>query len=287
MKDQAVRLADTGVFVVPTLSVTASMGGEAMEPEMLEAAGDTPVSSMQRQTLAGRFSGGDAQQASKAGDVAIENVRRLHAAGVPLLAGTDAPNPGTASGLSLHGELRLLRRAGLSGTEVLAAATSVPAGIREVERISRGGLREIREAVTGLRRADLDTELANARLACEASGVSFTLDRPALDLSPDRQAVLALCLREAVTNVVRHAAAGRCRASLVREGGWIRLTVQDDGRGGVIREGAGLAGMRERVEQAGGAMAIENGRGDSLTVRIPVDPEYPPSRLPASGEAAA
>lgn len=128
-EDQAARLADTGVFVVPTLSVTASIGGEAMEPEMLEAAGDTPVSSMQRQTLAGRFSGGDAEQASKAGDVAIENVRRLHAAGVPLLAGTDAPNPGTASGLSLHGELRLLRRAGLSGTEILAAATSVPAGI--------------------------------------------------------------------------------------------------------------------------------------------------------------
>ena len=159
--------------------------------------------------------------------------------------------------------------------------------IREVERISRGGLREIREAVTGLRRADLDTELANARLACEAGGVSFTIDRPSLDLSPDRQAVLALCLREAVTNVVRHAAAGRCRASLVREDRWIRLTVADDGRGGAIREGAGLAGMRERVEQAGGEISLENGRGITLTVRIPVDPEHPPSRFPASGEAAA
>ncbi|MYD86511.1 MAG: sensor histidine kinase, partial [Acidobacteria bacterium] len=134
---------------------------------------------------------------------------------------------------------------------------------------------------------DLDTELANARLACEAGGVSFTLDRPALDLSPDRQAVLALCLREAVTNVVRHAAAGRCRASLVREGGWIRLTVQDDGRGGAIREGAGLAGMRERVEQAGGAMAIETSGGVTLTVSIPVDPRRPTSGLPASREAAA
>ena len=159
--------------------------------------------------------------------------------------------------------------------------------IREVERISRGALREIREAVTGLRRADLDTELANARLACEAGGVSLTVDRPSLDLSPDRQAVLALCLREAITNVVRHAAAGRCRASLAREDRWIRLTVRDDGRGGAIREGAGLAGMRERVEQAGGEMSIENSRGVTLTVRIPADPEHPPSRLPASGEAAA
>ena len=157
--------------------------------------------------------------------------------------------------------------------------------IREVERISRGALREIREAVTGLRRADLDTELANARLACEAGGVSFTVDRPGLDLSPDRQAVLALCLREAITNVVRHAAAGRCRASLVREDGWMRLTVEDDGRGGAIREGAGLAGMRERVEQAGGAITIETACGVSLTVRIPAEPPRQASGLPESREA--
>ena len=159
--------------------------------------------------------------------------------------------------------------------------------IREVERISRGALREIREAVTGLRRADLDTELANARLACEAGGVSFTVDRPGLDLSPNRQAVLALCLREAITNVVRHATADCCRASLVREDGWIRLTVEDDGRGGAIREGAGLAGMRERVEQAGGTMTIESATGVTLTVRVPVDPERPTSGLRASTEAAA
>ena len=159
--------------------------------------------------------------------------------------------------------------------------------IREVERISRGALREIREAVTGLRRADLDTELANARLACEAVGVSFSVDRSAFDPSPDREAVLALCLREAITNVVRHAAAGRCRASLAREGRWIRLTVEDDGRGGSVREGAGLAGMRERVEQAGGEMTIETARGVTLTVRIPADPRRPTSGLSASRETAA
>ena len=158
--------------------------------------------------------------------------------------------------------------------------------IREVERISRGALREIREAVSGLRRSDLDAELANARLACEAGGVSLTVDRPPFDLSPDRQAVLALCLREAITNVVRHAAAGCCRASLAREDGWIRLTVEDDGRGGAIREGAGLAGMRERVEQAGGAMTITTSRGATLTVRIPADAQRPAPGRAASAEAA-
>ena len=160
--------------------------------------------------------------------------------------------------------------------------------IREVERISRGALREIREAVSGLRRTDLDAELANARLACEAGNVSLTIDRRPFDVSPDRQATLALCLREAITNVVRHAAAGRCRASLVREDGRIRLVVEDDGRGGAIREGAGLAGMRERVEEAGGTMTIETARGVTLTVRIPAEkPRRPTSGQPASREAVA
>lgn len=56
-----------------------------------------------------------------------ENVRLLHAAGVPTLAGTDAPNAGTAHGAGMFAELELLVEAGLSPADALAAATSVPA----------------------------------------------------------------------------------------------------------------------------------------------------------------
>lgn len=80
---QAARIAEAGVFVVPTLTVLAARGS--------------------------RY--------SAMSDAAIENVRHLHAAGVSLLAGTDAPNVGTAFGVSLHGELKLLVRAGLSNAE--------------------------------------------------------------------------------------------------------------------------------------------------------------------------
>jgi imidazolonepropionase-like amidohydrolase/ABC-type multidrug transport system permease subunit len=58
---------------------------------------------------------------------AIDSVRRLHAAGVPILAGTDAGNPGTTHGASLHQELALLVRAGLTPAEALTAATAAPA----------------------------------------------------------------------------------------------------------------------------------------------------------------
>jgi hypothetical protein len=72
---------------------------------------------------------------------AEETIRQLRAAGVPILAGTDAPNPGTAYGSAMHRELELLVDAGLSPTAALAAATSVPArtfGLDDRGRIAEG-----------------------------------------------------------------------------------------------------------------------------------------------------
>jgi imidazolonepropionase-like amidohydrolase len=69
-------------------------------------------------------------------------VRQLRLAGVPLLVGTDAPNPGTTHGASVHRELELLMKAGLSATEALAGATSVPArifGLRDRGTVAPGG----------------------------------------------------------------------------------------------------------------------------------------------------
>lgn len=72
---------------------------------------------------------------------ARDAVARLRAAGVPILAGTDAPSPGTAAGVSIHRELELLVGAGLTPVEALAAATSVPAecfGLADRGRVARG-----------------------------------------------------------------------------------------------------------------------------------------------------
>ena len=61
--------------------------------------------------------------------LARESVRALHVAGVPVLAGTDTPNSGTAAGVSLHRELELLVQAGLTPTAALTAATAQPARV--------------------------------------------------------------------------------------------------------------------------------------------------------------
>ena len=74
----------------------------------------------------------------------------------------------------------------------------------------------------------------------------------AVELDPARETVLALAMRESVTNVVRHAGARTCRITLEQTDEETRLEVRDDGRGGAAPEGIGLASMRERVEGLGG-----------------------------------
>ena len=148
------RFAEADIFVVPTLSVMASAADSAVA-ELVREAGEAMLSPMQRQTLADRFAGGLGEAAA----VATENVRRLRAAGVRLVAGTDIPNPGTGAGISMHGELRLLSRAGMGSAEVLAAATSVAAdafGVADRGRIDEGHLADLvlvrgdlEEAVSG------------------------------------------------------------------------------------------------------------------------------------------
>ncbi len=141
-EEDARGFARAGVFVVPTLSVIMGLFGDSTGLHVLDEADDSLVSPMQRQTLSNRFEMPEGAD----GGAALENVRRLHAAGVRIVAGTDAPNPGTATGLSMHGELRLLERAGLESHEVLAAATSAAAeafGIPERGRIAEGYIADL------------------------------------------------------------------------------------------------------------------------------------------------
>ena len=113
-------------FVVPTLSVLATMAQTGEGRALGEDLQLKPwLGSTQTDSLKATF-GAAAPKPSMLAD-AIANVRALHAAGVDILAGTDAGNPGTAHGASMHGELALLVRAGLTPGEALAAATSVPA----------------------------------------------------------------------------------------------------------------------------------------------------------------
>ncbi|HEU4691205.1 MAG TPA: sensor histidine kinase [Vicinamibacterales bacterium] len=141
--------------------------------------------------------------------------------------------------------------------------------IREVERISRAALTEVRAAVEGYKNRGFSGELSEARQTLASAGVRLDADIGDVPLLPRQETALALALRETITNVVRHARASVCRVALVLDRGEVVLTVQDDGTGGPLREGNGLTGMRERVVAAGGTLNVDAAHGVTIRVGFP------------------
>ena len=142
--------------------------------------------------------------------------------------------------------------------------------IRDVERISRHALAEVRHAIHGYRGERVEQELATARAALEAGGVTLIGDVPALQVEPAIERALALALREALTNVLRHARATKCDVRAERTADSLRLIVQDDGVGGGDREGAGLSGMRARLAEIGGTVIRDGSSGTRLELSVPL-----------------
>jgi two-component system, NarL family, sensor histidine kinase DesK len=140
--------------------------------------------------------------------------------------------------------------------------------IRDVERISREALSEVRQAVRGYR-AGLQQELDGASAMLRAASIELATKCEPVPLAAGQEAILALALREAVTNVVRHSNAARCTIELRRDGDEVRLVVSDDGRGGG-EDGSGISGMRERIAALGGSVSRDGSRGTTLTVTLPV-----------------
>ncbi len=117
------RLVEAEVFVIPTAIVMAAMLGHFDGSERIEQL--DRLSTDQRRTLG--QPGWGSHLGLSLWHHARDNISAMHQAGVPILAGSDAPNPGTAHGVSLHDELVLLVEAGLEPLEALKAATSRPA----------------------------------------------------------------------------------------------------------------------------------------------------------------
>lgn len=144
--------------------------------------------------------------------------------------------------------------------------------VAEIEQISQDALREVREAVQGYRRIGLTGELEHARLALEAAGIDSEFLPAETTFEPAQDNILAMTLREAVTNVIRHSGATRCQVRLSRTDSRVRLEIADDGRGGRFVEGSGLNGMRERLVAGGGTLQIDSTDGMTVAASLPALP---------------
>jgi two-component system, NarL family, sensor histidine kinase DesK len=147
------------------------------------------------------------------------------------------------------------------------------AEVHEIERVARGALREVREAVSGYARPTLAVELAGARAALAAAGVSWNLDVGDGPLPENVEAVLAWTVREGVTNVMRHSHAEHCAVRVMVDGEAATVAITDDGRGGDgAATGNGLRGLAERVHAVGGNLEAgpQPTGGFRLRVSVPV-----------------
>jgi two-component system sensor histidine kinase DesK len=144
--------------------------------------------------------------------------------------------------------------------------------IAEVERVARDSLQQVRTAVSGIRSTELLAEIGAATALLEAQGIVVKCETENVKLPHDRETALALSLREAATNVRRHAQAKGVTIRVRKEPAEVVVEVADDGRGGRIIPGNGLSGMRERLSHVGGTLTLLPNKdgGTLLRASVPV-----------------
>lgn len=209
----AARMAEAGIVVGPTLATIENTLGErggaavAGDPRLAEMLGDAWVRRLT--SAASGWSGRHMPPYSRAED----NVRRLAGAGVMLLAGTDAPNPGTVFGASLHRELELLVRCGISPAQALAAATSEPArvfGLADRGRVAAGHRADLflvsGDPLTDITATRAIERIWRAGVACDRRPfVPSAAEAEQLDAFDARVAEVVAAVRERRSSVPRPA----------------------------------------------------------------------------------
>ncbi len=167
--------------------------------------------------------------------------------------------------------------------EKLAAkdAGRTQAEAREIQRISRAALRQVRELVSEMRTVSVAEELAEVGEMLRTADIAMEIEGDAQleGVSDLTQNILSLCIKEAVTNIVKHSGADRCRIALAVTEGEVQISIEDNGVGlhpkeqeGHVRdEGNGMKGMAERLSLIDGSLKLSSGekRGTVLTVAIP------------------
>lgn len=142
--------------------------------------------------------------------------------------------------------------------------------LRDLQRLSRDALADVRSTAQGIRGISLPGEIASARMALESAGIEPHLPTVADEVPSRWRELFAWVLREGVTNVIRHSEASRCDVQLDVD----RISVLDDGRGPCPDDGSGngLDGLRQRARLAGATVTTGPGpddRGFALTVSVP------------------
>ena len=164
----------------------------------------------------------------------------------------------------------------LAGKLVVRDPDSAREEINDIHQTARTALKEVREMVSHMKNAKLKDEIVRVKQVVNAAQMNFHLkgDSNLVNTPLLVENVLSMCLKEAVTNVVKHSNASECTVRIVQSPSEVLIKVQDNGIGSSdqsdFAEGHGIAGMKERLEFVNGSLSIDAANdGTTLCIRIP------------------
>lgn len=147
--------------------------------------------------------------------------------------------------------------------------------LKDVQQTARTALNEVRKMVSSMRGIRVKDELHHIRQILTAAGIDFEVkqDSPLVNVSLFLENLLSMCLKEAVTNVVKHSKATRCEITIGQTENEISISVHDNGIGlnedVDIGKGSGLLGIMERLEFVNGNLEIDSKDGTRIVMKVP------------------
>ncbi|MEW9502619.1 sensor histidine kinase [Jeotgalibacillus marinus] len=163
----------------------------------------------------------------------------------------------------------------LAGKLLIANPESAKGEIHDIHQTARTALKEVRELVSDMRGAKLEDEIVRIKQILTAAQMKFSIkgDAKLKNTTLLVENVVSMCLKEAVTNVVKHSQAATCDVLIEQTDKELVIQVDDNGVGFPKNDhsivGNGLRGMKERLEFVNGSLGIESLNGTTLTIRVP------------------
>jgi len=149
--------------------------------------------------------------------------------------------------------------------------------IKDVQQTARTALNEVRKIVSQMRGIRIKDEIIRVKQILLAAQIEFESDEELTltNVSLLTENIVSMCLKEAVTNVVKHSKATTCSISLHQTKNELIISVKDNGIGCTSKEnftkGYGLIGMRERLEFVNGSLDVINENGTTIIMKVPID----------------
>jgi two-component system sensor histidine kinase DesK len=164
----------------------------------------------------------------------------------------------------------------LAGKLISKNPTQALAEMGDIRRTARTALKEVRDLVTEMRGTRLVDEMFRVTQILKAAEIDLILegDPRMANISLMIENVLSMCLKEAVTNIVKHSSATTCLIAIEPSRAEFIIKVKDNGVGiagesGYFK-GNGLRGMKERLEFVNGVMEIVSDAGTMIVFRVPI-----------------